>query len=217
MRDVDVLALWHCGFFDAPLSGICLFEERICWFEIDGDPHDNADYLLYDLTDAEARHELTSHLLFERYVGLHTCNHASLDGKRQHGAVRPQASWDQFYDRELSRNNYRAAKEPIARIRKFFEASCCPMSTDPRERPQGSDMNRAPLKRAPAWWRRLRALVQGYFWMPCPRCDEMFAGYEASASVTFHRDGADWAVCPLCVDSTTVTQSRLKDIRRLPK
>ncbi len=31
---------------------------------------------------------------------------------------------------------------------------------------------------APAFWRRLRARLGGYFWSPCPCCGRMTAGYE---------------------------------------
>lgn len=37
--------------------------------------------------------------------------------------------------------------------------------------------------RAPAWLRRLRARLGGYFWMPCPVCGEEFGGHERQGTV----------------------------------
>jgi len=51
--------------------------------------------------------------------------------------------------------------------------------------------------RAPRWWRWLRAFIGGYFWWPCPRCGEPFAGYEVTGA-TIERGGKSWAVCPPC-------------------
>ncbi len=45
---------------------------------------------------------------------------------------------------------------------------------------------------------KIYALVNGYFWLPCPICGEEFGGHEASGSLM---DG--WyrgrSVCPKCV------------------
>ncbi len=46
------------------------------------------------------------------------------------------------------------------------------------------------MRRAPAWWRRLRAWAGGWFWLPCPRCGKHFAGYEVcrpEVNVTYHQ------------------------------
>jgi hypothetical protein len=33
------------------------------------------------------------------------------------------------------------------------------------------------------WLARLRACLGGWFWLPCPACGQMFAGYEAGRLV----------------------------------
>lgn len=37
--------------------------------------------------------------------------------------------------------------------------------------------NLSPL-RSPRWWQHLRALIGGYFWIPCPACGRCFSGLE---------------------------------------
>lgn len=118
-RVVDGPVLWHCGYWDGPLSGVVLIEERLCWFQHHGDElADHRDYLVYDLTDEEARHVVTEHLLFEQYVGVHTCNHVTLDGKRQVGLLHPQEGWGRFYQRPEGRKDrdYTEGKTPIGRL-----------------------------------------------------------------------------------------------------
>lgn len=93
------VVLWHCGYWDGPLSGVCLVGGRLHWFETDDDPlDDERTYLVYELTDAEARVEVERHFRFEQHVGLHTCNHASLTGERPIGKLRPRDQWAAFYD-----------------------------------------------------------------------------------------------------------------------
>jgi len=53
--------------------------------------------------------------------------------------------------------------------------------------------------RATKFFRRLKAHVLGYFWLPCPICREMFAGYECSGSLMTDWSSG-WGVCPDCVD-----------------
>lgn len=33
--------------------------------------------------------------------------------------------------------------------------------------------------RAPEWWRKCKAALGGWFWLPCPLCGQMFGGFEA--------------------------------------
>lgn len=43
------------------------------------------------------------------------------------------------------------------------------------------------------------AMLNGYFWLPCPRCGRMFGGHETSPfSDTELVDGRSMIVCPKC-------------------
>ena len=52
----------------------------------------------------------------------------------------------------------------------------------------------------PRWLARFLAFVGGYFWLPCPLCNQMFAGFEVS-----HLPFLDMAInrklaCENCTD-----------------
>lgn len=52
-----------------------------------------------------------------------------------------------------------------------------------------------------AWHRHLakfRARVQGYFWLPCPRCGRMFAGFECGKGSVEQVDGSHRIACKWC-------------------
>lgn len=42
-------------------------------------------------------------------------------------------------------------------------------------------------------WRHIRAVVGGYFWLPCPLCGQMFGGHESTDASINGR-----LVCPIC-------------------
>jgi hypothetical protein len=48
----------------------------------------------------------------------------------------------------------------------------------------------------PRWFHRLWACLTGYFWLPCPRCGQMFAGYEIGGNKLV--EGHLMACCWLC-------------------
>jgi hypothetical protein len=55
--------------------------------------------------------------------------------------------------------------------------------------------------RAPEWLRRLRAFADGYFWLPCDICGEMFAGFErptGSYRELGMEAGSSHMTCPNC-------------------
>lgn len=55
----------------------------------------------------------------------------------------------------------------------------------------------------PKLFRRLRAFFGGYFWLPCPLCGEMFAGYEQHGTLmTGFSDGR--GVCNRCAPNGEV-------------
>ena len=74
--------LWHCGYYDGPLSGVCMYNNKEHWFEctyethwIDEDEDGEDEYYqgrvfgLIELTDEEIRQEWEKHKLFVKYGG----------------------------------------------------------------------------------------------------------------------------------------------------
>jgi len=52
-------------------------------------------------------------------------------------------------------------------------------------------------------WARLRAAFGGYFWKPCPNCQQMFGGHEEGGGTLWtHSEGLrsrqGWGLCPEC-------------------
>lgn len=110
---LDARVLWSVGYWDGILSGVCLLDGRLCWFETPDDPiGDERRYFVYDLTDAEARSLVTSHLMFETFVGGHTCHHTD------HTGVRPRSEHATFYDWAATQPDidHSAGKEPLGTI-----------------------------------------------------------------------------------------------------
>ncbi|MCU0297313.1 MAG: hypothetical protein MUF33_02195 [Candidatus Nanopelagicales bacterium] len=54
---------------------------------------------------------------------------------------------------------------------------------------------------APTRWRRFHhayAASRGYFWMPCPLCDQPFGGHEVCDTIPDPTRGAGVMICPTC-------------------
>lgn len=125
LRDVkavdakEIRWLWHCGYWDGPLSGIVLFQGAEAWVDcfdeifatasVNENPDDDVGtrvrrFAIVRPTPEELAQEKEEHALFEKYVGLHTSYDA--DGKRPVGAVRPSHMHDEFYKREHKPRDY---------------------------------------------------------------------------------------------------------------
>ncbi len=98
--------LWHCGFHDGPLTGICELDARKYWFRILDEEEDSGarTFDIVYLTDKQINSEEINHSLFRKYVGHHT--DYGEDGKRVIGLnAQPQTEWKNFYDLpQISRN-----------------------------------------------------------------------------------------------------------------
>lgn len=62
-------------------------------------------------------------------------------------------------------------------------------------------MNR--ISRLPRWFHHLRAIIGGYFWLPCPLCGREYGGHEwrdidGKSSVIPDRPGQNKGICPDC-------------------
>lgn len=108
---VEAEILWISGYYDGPLSGMVLYEGRMCWFETSDDPGlPKRRYFLYDLEDWEIAKITTRHFEFELYVGTHHCNHAP-------GPVKaPRELHRKFYDKQEYNWKVTDGKRPFAKF-----------------------------------------------------------------------------------------------------
>lgn len=111
---VSAEILWTHGYYDGPLSGMVMYEGRMCWFATTDDPGlPKRRYFLYDLEDEEVVKIVTRHIEFEMLVGTHNCRHAP-------GSVKDRATHMQFYDKYKNvpdeTKHITATRRPFARF-----------------------------------------------------------------------------------------------------
>lgn len=109
---VTAQILWTHGYYDGPLSGMVLYEGRMCWFSTHDDPSlPKRRYFLYDLEDWEIRVVVTRHMEFEMLVGTHNCYHAP-------GKVKDRDTHMKYYDkyRDIPHFDPAAGKRPFAKF-----------------------------------------------------------------------------------------------------
>lgn len=81
----DLEMLWHCGYWDGPLSGVALYNGDVVWFEVETDhgmDDDETDYplqglreySLHELTEEQKMDVVFNHIMFREMVGHH-CDH----------------------------------------------------------------------------------------------------------------------------------------------
>jgi hypothetical protein len=106
-----VRLLWHCDFWDGPLSGMLLYQSEMCWYAMIVENEDDGEkwyrrFAVIRLTSEQAADEQYWHDQFRQHVGTHT--DYGDDERRTPGAVLPQQGWDAFYDRynERPKPNY---------------------------------------------------------------------------------------------------------------
>ncbi len=73
----DLRMLWHNGYYDGPLSGMCKWDGKLYYFDVAYDDEEESEldyrkYNLYELTQEELEEELRTHRLFETNVGYHS-------------------------------------------------------------------------------------------------------------------------------------------------
>lgn len=99
-RLANVRLLWHAGFWDGPISGLCAVEGRELWFdatETADQPLGRRRFRCFELDEQELAAEHARHAAFREHVGTHT--DYDENGRRQVGAtVLPRESWQAFYD-----------------------------------------------------------------------------------------------------------------------
>jgi hypothetical protein len=95
--EIKVKLLWHIDYYDGPLSGICEYQERKCWFEISEHADIRTSSWLYEvreLTPAEILFEEEKQRRFAESVSNDNC-YTTLASTR---VVHPQSSWGKFYE-----------------------------------------------------------------------------------------------------------------------
>lgn len=107
--------LWHCDFWDGPMSGMLRRGEERFWFEMVAEDFEKGQWRAYGvvrLTPEELSDEEAWHEFFREHVGTHTDYADRNDGR---AIVHPKDRWDAFYDRQKERapRVYRE-REPIA-------------------------------------------------------------------------------------------------------
>jgi len=105
MKSTDKIELkYHSGYWDGPLSGVCLYQGERLWFNSVHDYHSKTEedkyldmriYALHRLTVEEWKQEDYWHDLFKKHVGTHT---SYKEGKRTYGKVHSSKTHGLFYE-----------------------------------------------------------------------------------------------------------------------
>lgn len=112
----EITLLWHCAYWDGMLSGVCLYQGEKCYFtlvseDISPEGEMSRDFILFKLTEEQARTHTERHELFRKYVGTHTDYDS--EGKRSLGATHPQSEWHKYYDVEKTWRPITLGKEAV--------------------------------------------------------------------------------------------------------
>jgi len=98
----NVKLLWHNGFWDGPLDGVCEYEGRRHAFSIVVSSMNARDriYVVTELASEQLAALEEQHARFQQYVGTHTDYHYAAAGQcsRNIGALKPQSEWSKFYN-----------------------------------------------------------------------------------------------------------------------
>jgi hypothetical protein len=97
----EVRMLWHDEFWDGPMSGMLIHQDRECWFQMVAESEDEASgwyrwFAVLVLSPEQHAEEQQWHELFRECVGGHSDYPES--GRRPAGDVRPREQWSGFYD-----------------------------------------------------------------------------------------------------------------------
>lgn len=93
----DIRLLWYGDFWDGPMNGLCIYNDRKCWFEmIEESPDSPVDaprrFIVVNLSAQELADEEHWHDLFRSQVGTH------MDVGEPCPEVKPKALHREFYE-----------------------------------------------------------------------------------------------------------------------
>jgi hypothetical protein len=96
----EIRLLWHCDYWDGPISGMLVYRGEQCWFQVVAENETDdwfRRFVVIRLTPEQLADELRWHELFRQKVGLHTDydehGHRELDK-----SLHPREHWREFYD-----------------------------------------------------------------------------------------------------------------------
>lgn len=113
----EVQLLYHWGYYDGPLSGVCRWRGERYWFtcvDMGDDEREARTFHMFEFTEEEWAREDERHALFRECVGTHT-DYDQETGRRNLDGVRPEAGWHRYYDRHPPRA---AGERPNVKKRK---------------------------------------------------------------------------------------------------
>jgi hypothetical protein len=118
-EEPDVKPLWHCDYYDGPLSGMALLDGRMVWFTCHKwGAYDDEElcpdyslrtYALIELTEEEIAEEVRRHENFRRCVGHH-CDYGENYAPYR---CKDKELQDQFYAKAKPINRNYKDREPI--------------------------------------------------------------------------------------------------------
>jgi hypothetical protein len=92
----DVRLLWYADFWDGPINGLCIYQNKKHWFEMSADdafPDTNQRrFVVLDLSPEQLADEEQWHELFRQKVGTHC------DFEEPHPEIKPIEFHREFYD-----------------------------------------------------------------------------------------------------------------------
>ena len=94
----EVRLLWYADFWDGPINGLCLYNDKKYWFELMADSEDELPdttqrkFLVLELSRRQLTEEEHWHELFRRKVGTHC------DFEEPNPEVKPKETQREFYE-----------------------------------------------------------------------------------------------------------------------
>jgi hypothetical protein len=127
LPELQVRLLWHNGYWDGPLDGVCEYDGRRCGFSIvNSTAQQKRVFRVRELSPEALAALEKQHAHFQHYVGTHTDYDAQ--GKRNLGAVKSKEERNKFYkptlaDKEEWEQIYQARLAEAALAAKAVEPS----------------------------------------------------------------------------------------------
>lgn len=99
----DFKILWHLDYYDSPITGIGLYNNKFFYFSLDDCfKRRKSVYKIVELSIEEFKEELYSHEMFRIYVGFHTDYHLPIPQVRAFGFIHPRENWENYYGHNYS-------------------------------------------------------------------------------------------------------------------
>jgi len=114
--------LWHSGYYDGPLSGMCLHNEEKCWFQCvdevyyrdeEGEGMAGRVFVIIRLTAEDIAEEEYWHELFREHVGTHTDYGENQKRDLTGTKVKAQKNHHLFYDKAKERKDRSYKDRPV--------------------------------------------------------------------------------------------------------